>query len=319
MTTLTYTLNDFNNITNIGFDYTISPEIINIINSLSAQVGSPLYNKNPVFKKKDIVETDCNANRTNKKRKGNVEINDEDWDSIRSFQPTKLDEKIGINLILDQIRSCLNKLTDKSYNDVKVKMNGILSDTNIDLNEQNILKMGQLIFDILSTNKFYSEIYASLFIELMNAYDWLTLVLTTNYNVYISQFDNITYIDPEENYDAFCDLNKLNERRKSISLFFVNVAIKESISKNSIIQTLQTLIDRVFTLIELDNNKVIVDELIENIALIYNNKLIHNSDAKTIAIFEYCSNKICLLSKMKAKNYKSLTNKSVFKCMDLQS
>jgi hypothetical protein len=53
-----------------------------------------------------------------KKKKGK----EEDWESIRNFQTTKIEQKIGIDVQIDLIRSFLNKLTDRNYVDIKNKI-----------------------------------------------------------------------------------------------------------------------------------------------------------------------------------------------------
>jgi len=49
----TYTLQDFNTIIFNGFNFTLGEDIIQKINELATQVGSPTYIKTPVFQKKD--------------------------------------------------------------------------------------------------------------------------------------------------------------------------------------------------------------------------------------------------------------------------
>ena len=36
-------------------------------------------------------------------------------------------------------------------------------------------------------------------------------------------FDNMVFVSPEENYDAFCDMNIANDKRRSMSLFLTNL------------------------------------------------------------------------------------------------
>ena len=105
-----YTLNKFREITFNGFDFTIPDESVALINLLASQVGSQTYIKNQVFQKNEHKEgvifglssTQSNFKLgNNKKRRGNknLETNDDDWETLRTFQATKIEQKNGKNYI----------------------------------------------------------------------------------------------------------------------------------------------------------------------------------------------------------------------------
>ena len=81
--------------------------------------------KTPIFQKRenpmkcDVASSNSSINNPNfkKKRGKNMEINDGDWEALRTFQATKIEERDGINGEIDNIRSELNKITDKNYNE----------------------------------------------------------------------------------------------------------------------------------------------------------------------------------------------------------
>ena len=117
--TLRYTLDNFNTILFNGFDYKLPDETLEIISNLSLQVGSPDYVRTPVFKKRENpmkFEPPPLKETFKKGKRGKaLEINnDEDWEAIRTFQTTKIDEKVGIDAQIDMVRIYLNKLTDKN-------------------------------------------------------------------------------------------------------------------------------------------------------------------------------------------------------------
>ena len=110
-----YSLDDFNNIIFNGFNYELPAETLKIISELALEVGSPTYVKTPIFQKKEnTMKSDVGNNFTTgnnfKKKKGNknMEINDNDWESLRTFQATKIEERVGINNEIDNIRFHLN-------------------------------------------------------------------------------------------------------------------------------------------------------------------------------------------------------------------
>ena len=111
-------------------------------------------------------------------------------------------------------------------------------------------------------------------------------------------------------------MNKKNDKRRANTQFFVNLALNGFISKSSVVDIFKTLLEIVLDLIDQPNKKNEVDELTENIAILFNKELIEYTDADKIngkTIIEL----ITMLAKSKSKDFKSLSNKAIFKFMDL--
>lgn len=331
-TILKYTLKEMTDISRSGFSYEISEESATIINYLCSEVGSQGLLSN-VFQKSDIGRGIDNSNsqnsifKNNKKRRGNkgMEINSEDWETIRTFQTTKIEQKIGVDNDIDQIRLLLNKLTDRTFLDMREKIIEKIDTLEKENSlEEDYKKVGNMIYETASTNKFYSKIFADLFAELLSRYVWLKEIFDDKYNNIMEQYKNILYIDPDEDYDKFCDMNKVNEKRKSVTSFFVNLTLNGLIEKKYIVKILKDLLEIVMNLIVEQNRKNEVDELTENIAILFNKDIL---DA-VVNLEDYnqsemlINNKtiietITALAKCKAKDYVSLSNKAIFKYMDL--
>jgi hypothetical protein len=322
--TMKYTLTDIKNLS-LGITHFVIPQdTLTIINYLCSNVGSDGLKSN--IYQKPIKTNDDNVfssgSKTVKKRKGNkgMEVSAEEWESIRTFQATKIEQKTGIDAEIDQIRLLLNKLTDKSYLDIREK---ILDKLNIicqeELSEDIIGKLGKAIYDISSSNKFYSKIYADLYAELVTKYNWLRSVFEEKYGKIMEQYRDIQYVDPEVDYDGFCNMNKINENRKAVTTFLVNLAINKFIPANGVLDILVQLLQMVKEMITQTERKNEVDELTENIAILFNKELIVSSedenkydiDGNTI------TDMISIFAKCKAKDYPSLSNKAIFKYMDL--
>jgi len=318
---LKYTIQEFNAITFNGFNLTLPEDTIKIISELSLQVGSPNYVKTPVFQKRENPLKQTTQPVIDKRRKGkNLEINDEDWAVIRSFQTTKFDVKEGINAQIDIFRSHLNKMSDKNYIDSRNKIVDEIDKIVANHTDNNdLIQVSSIIFEIASTNRFFSKIYADLYSDLFVKYEFMRSVFEDSFNTFIELFATIEYVNPEEDYDKFCKINKNNEKRKALSVFFVNLMINGIIDKNKIVQLLKTLLVQVSEFIIVSDKKNEVDELIENVALLYRKDLLdcdskdENSLVDGLTITEF----ITKLANSKVQKDKSLSNKTIFKCMDL--
>jgi hypothetical protein len=266
-----YTIQDFNAITFNGFNLSLPEDAIKIISELSLQVGSPNYVKTPVFQKRENPLKQTTQPSIDKRKKGkNTEINEDDWSAIRSFQTTKFDVKEGINAQIDIFRSHLNKMSDKNYIDSRNKIVDEIDKIVANHTDNNdLIQVSSIIFDIASTNRFFSKIYADLYSDLFLKYEFMRSVFEDSFNKFIELFVVIEYINPEEDYDKFCKINKDNEKRKSLSVFFVNLMINRIIDTSKISQLLKTLLVQVSEFINIADKKNEVDELIENVALLY--------------------------------------------------
>ena len=329
-TSLKYSLANINSIVNKGFDYEIPENVMNLISTLALQVGHTGNMASPIFKKKDLTEiiteetsTRQYNNNNNRKKRGNRanEISDAEWESLRTFQPTKLSEKSGIDIHIGNIRDSLNKLTDKLYDklkgDIFNTVNQVMAES---YSEEDMSKFGKIIFERCTDNKTYSKVYAQIYKELADSFPFLREAFNTSYSSFKSLFDNIEFVEPEVNYDKFCENNANNNKRRSLSQFLVNLSLNGFLDKVEIIKLLKHLLESILYLIHRDGNKPIVDEITENVAILYNKDIIDNIDLDDDELTidnDNVSEVIKTLAIMKAKDYNSLTSKSVFKFMDL--
>lgn len=330
-----YTLQKFKETIFYGFDFVIPDETVTIINYLTSEIGSTVQINNLVFEKKEYIQGENVFNNHNNNNKGRgknkknnkfAESTDEDWEQLRSFQSTKIEQSSGLDGHIDNLRSIMNKLTDKTFQDMRGKIIDILDAiiNSASFNEEILTIISTVIYDISSTNKFFSKIYANLYAELVKKYDCLLAVFTNNFSKFANQYETIRYIDPDINYDGFCENNKINEHRRAKTQFMMNLALNGFISHLSVARILRQLLDTIMSTITRSDKKNEVDEMIENIAILFNEDLIceaeKDSDCEEdelevsgITIVDT----ITLLANSKVKDYKSLSNKAIFKCMDL--
>jgi hypothetical protein len=179
--------------------------------------------------------------------------------------------------------------------------------------EYEMMKVGNSIFDIASNNRFYSKLYADLYAVLINRYEIIKTVFEKSFNTFLELFQNIEHVNPEEDYNKFVKINEENEKRKALSSFFVNLMSNGIITKEKIIEITCDLMDKVLNLIKEENKKSVVDEITENISLLYNKDIFEKVRVND-ELFVDIINKLSLC---KVKTYPSLSNKSIFKYMDL--
>jgi hypothetical protein len=132
---------------------------------------------------------------------------------------------------------------------------------------------------------------------------------------FLELFTNIESANADEDYDRFCKVNSNNERRKSLSAFFVNLAAKEIVSQEKLSNLILQLMTQAYQFIKMDNKKSEVDEIVENLCILYNKDLVEDCEEEIDG--KSLSNIIQELAACKAKTWPSLTSKTIFKFMDI--
>ena len=305
-----YTLADFTAIKNNGFDFQLSPEVISTLRELHRHF------------------------------KPNVEV-------IRAlnFRRTRLDFSKPTTIVSEEtkvnpfttLRLLLNKVSPKNYLDCVEKFENIVQDF---VEESDFQKVAELVFELATTNRFYTSLYADLFSHLVmrgttipesTASSTLPLPTATAtatatpnppfcaetnlyyrqyeivYGSFLERFDHLVYVDPNTDYDQFCAMNVENEKRKALSTFFVCL-MKNGIAPREHSETmLSTLLQKTETLIAEPGKVNEVDEIVENINCIYSPP--HHHD-----LFHP---KLHQLSTLKYKQFPSLSSKTLFKLQDI--
>jgi hypothetical protein len=274
-------------------------DVINIINFIAHKVGAPSYKKTPNFKKKKDLD----------------KITGDDWAAIRNFKKTVLEKNTtGIAVCLDEIRTLLNKITDKSYDTIENEIFKKIESAKNDFKYDEFMKIGKLIFEIGSLNKYCSALYAKLYKNLISQYEVFTDISNKNFNIYLNVFDNIRVVNAEEDYDLYCDCNKENENRKSLSLFYVNLMKENVFDEDKIVKIIFILIEKVENLIKEKNEVNTVDEVVNNLLVFITNTF---DEMKSHEDFNLIENHILKISNAKKSEYQSLSSKIKFKYMDL--
>ena len=332
-----YTLQDFNDILSGGFSYDLKDSnVIELISSLANKVGAPTYIKTPVFPKRERPNINTTTDQQNQAQDASSIINrrtknkpsqisDEDWSLIRTFQKTEMKKTEGIEKRIDTIRSLLNKLTDSTYSiiapEILSEVNNIIHGNNENreqeaFDEENIYKIAQSIFNTASSNTFYSTLYAKLFKQLVECHDVFIKVFEKSYSEFVGLFKKVEYVDPGMDYNKFCEVTKVNDKRKAMSMFIINLVKESMLSVDSVVDIIVELQQMVNSYIKQVNKMNELEELNENIfIMLTNGKNVLSSHEK----WEHIVSNIKFLSVLKAKmkEYPSVNNKLIFKNMDI--
>jgi hypothetical protein len=271
-----YTISNFVEIHNQGFDYRLPLNALNIIRELHKKLKSnPEQVKHISFKKH------------------------------LQFKQTPIitAEEKEKNILLSA-RLILNKVTNKTYFECLEKIQQLIQKLSDEVELQGI---AELIFEISATNRFYSKLYADLYSSFISSHPIFFQYYTHRYESYFETFENIEYVDSNIDYDRFCTINSINEKRKALSLFFLNLMLNAVVPKSHVENILQRLVIMIESFISTPNKINEVDEMVENLACLYN-KQTHATQF---------GDSLSQLSKLKRKDCESLSSKSLFKLKDL--
>ena len=315
-----YQISDFETITWNGFECDLPQQMIDLISRIADQVGAPSYVKTPVFPKRDKPEAPQPTGVQKKKpRATGAEITEDDWESIRTFQATELKKREGINAHLDSIRSELNKITDKTHDEVFGALCARIDELKDEPDATHLLTVGEAIFNTASSNHFFSAVYARLFRQLLHKYNEVfRTVFETNFAQFMTLFNSIEHADSKKDYTRFCEVNKTNDKRRAMSLFIVNL-MKEGVVDTckivDIVHQLQSLIREHLRQSDRANE---VEELTENLFIILKDAhaLLRTGHAEE---WDAIMAEVEFNGQLKPKNakYPSITNKTIFKHMDI--
>lgn len=335
--TFVYTLSDFSRIQSRGFHYTLDDKTINLINSIEKEVESRVGYTKPIATN-IVIKRD---NKTSilppvqqqqqvggfalqkKKGKNSATIVEEE-----SFKTIKIIHKSEDGQI-DLIRSEFNKISEKGYIDCRSKIMSAIDSINTG-NTEEFARITDLLFEIASNNRYCSKLYCDMFSELITTY--VPMRNAFHFNLvaakYLTLFENIEEVDPSVDYQKFIDMNTNSEKRKSTSDFFINLMTNKIVTNAQIFQLLFTLVTKVSTNISSENKVKEIDELTENIVILLQKELfVLAKDNKDTAHFIKNStgdgsmvpimSVVKALSQCKPRQFPSLTNKSIFKFMDV--
>ena len=233
-------------------------------------------------------------------------------DKVVIFKERVITEKEDIDKVKDIIKGCLNKLTTKNYEQQKEVMVNILNDNS---DKESILEFFSInFFDIISRNRFYSELYSELFNELHILYPVLDKHKKMFMRSCLENIYNINYVDENVNYEGFCKNNKKNDTRRSMNIFLMNLLKKSLVESDEVLELVSRIKEQISENRDIENKSYLIEELTENLFIFIsesNDTMKNHDEWNNIIDFvkEY--------SKYKSKDFSSITNRIIFKYMDM--
>lgn len=303
---LYYTINDFSKLAFNGIKYELNDPVLKILKVLCDNLP-PMDDT-----KKSIV-------KTNKQ----FQQKTDDWSAVRSHNtltPRIREVKEGTEQSIKEIRIALNKLSNKNADIQQESIVRLIKQVISDSKEldEDMKKIYKLIFDIVSTNEFYSALYAKLYKDLIGIFPEFSGKIVDILDKYKESFNNIKSVDSNADYDGFCDNVKNNDLRRAMTTFIINLLKNDAINEEDVINTILYLEDLVIINAEESDKSIVIEETIENIFIFIvqgNKKLNQNAIWKDKIIPN-----IHLISKFRKTDlvkYKSMTSRSTFKLMDI--
>lgn len=306
-----YTISDFTTKVYDGFKLKLPDDIARILTALSDS----------------LTVTDAAGDNTGANKKPAPKNNRqypqkvEDWSAVRSHKVTKIAEvKEGTEKTIKDIRIALNKFSNKNadtqHQNIVQLINQVISESKEV--EEDTKKVINIIFDIVSSNIFYSVIYAKLYKDLIVLFPIFGEKLTDIIAKYKDSFNQIRIADPNADYDGFCENVKSNDLRRAMTTFIINLMKNDAMPEIDVLDIIIYLEELVIKFAEESDKSVVIEEITENIfiLIIENKKTLHKGDIWVNMIIPNI-HAISKLRKIDVAKYKSMTSRSTFKYMDI--
>ena len=233
---------------------------------------------------------------------------------IVEFKQKEVVEKTDYEKIMINIRGSLNKLSSKNYDTQIELIKSYLEELSSLNDESYFMECSNYLFDVASKNKFFSEMYATLYIELSKLYPIFEERKEQFIIDCVEGLDTITYIDESQDYEGFCKNNKQNDIRRSMNTFLIHLYKKKQCNIQCILKMTTTIFDK----IEVNKNTAsqvhVIEELTENL-YIFISELIR--EFKQHTSWDIILNNLTEYTNIKVSDYSGLTTRIKFKFMDM--
>jgi hypothetical protein len=249
-----------------------------------------------------------------------TEPHNDEW--IKQRLATTEKNKEGIERHILAIRSYLNKLTDKTYDEMILNIEEEIQhikklDNSADIEcIEYMQQVATHIFEIASMNKFYAQVYARLYKEIIQTHPVFASILVNKHAQFIEECKHTNYINPDTDYDGFCNYNTDIEKRQGTACFIVHLMNMELLEVNSVILLIDGILKHIYSVLDKKECRRVIEDMIEMLYSMFtvsNMKMLRESELYNPQI----KDKLNMLCGMKPREHEGLTNKTLFRCMDI--
>lgn len=201
----------------------------------------------------------------------------DNWKTKSDFKVSKFAVLDDTEEILNEMRVFINQINDanrdKKIGEICEKIDKLETDSAEDDLEGNMARVFNLIYDTSMSNNRMTETYALLLSAIYSKYtSHFQDALDKKIAAYSASFTNIVDVDPNQNYDAFCDFTTQNIARKKASSVFAEIAKMNTIpalNTEYAIATIRTMVQNVVSAISFKEKQKEVEETTENLIVYF--------------------------------------------------
>ena len=238
--------------------------------------------------------------------------------TAKPFQATKRTEVSAVDKQFNDIRALLNKLSAKTVDAQKPVVLDAIAKFLFDVADEGARALFvRKLADILVSNPFLVKVYVEVFTALClpdfpYCSEFQSILSQTLVEEYMTSLQHLqAVVESSDDYDAFCDYNKTNDKRKAVATFFAEAAKEEAIAlfdRAKLVSMVQTLLGIVVQSMTESNKVHEVEEVTENIAVLVTTAKLREPQIHAC---------IQELTQKKTKEFPSWSSRALFKYMDL--
>lgn len=328
MATCYYNLDNFHRLSIAATQYSLPETVLQVIGKLEIDLNLQISSAS--------VSTSATSNGYsnsyrsggggNKRRhisQATLRRMEDQWDTIPKLKATVIPiAREGIDKLLSELRNYLNKISTKTYENLKTNIMNTISEIMGNYGDEmsqeqssDIQKIVNFIFETGCANKFYSELYAALYKELIEAYPVFKDIITPFIEKYVESIQEVQVVDQNKDYDGFCENNKKNDKRRATSTFIMNLYANGILDASVILDIFQQFQTIAIGYIEDASKTNEVEEITENIFLMVSmgaNLLQYEQIWKSTVLPN-----IHTFASFKMKEKPGLSSRTIFKYKDL--
>jgi hypothetical protein len=224
--------------------------------------------------------------------------------SLVQRPPQKMDSSITEDKMhLNMIKQVLNRISYKNFDD---EFNILINSISFLDNQVWI----PLLFSFFFSNSFFIHIYFDLFRKLLLHFPFLLEHFKYHFLLFKQSFDCLCFVSPDDDYDAFCSFNSLNEKNKNISKFLSLSFSHSIVDFDEFFDIIRFILAKIHDWKSFSYKLNEINELVENLVILL-------SFVKLNHIPDDIINNIQIVRGYKVKEFCGISSRSIFKLSDL--